>query len=84
METAIFRHLENEKLSLENKYKSFETDLSHMAQQLPKDTKLIQEKRELLAKQENSRREILEKISELESVEYADYSNEIELLVMLE
>lgn len=84
METAIFRHLENEKLSLENKYKSFETYLSDMAQQLPKDTKFIQEKRELLAKHENSRREILEKISELESVEYADYSNEIELLVMLE
>uniref|UniRef100_A0A1I8NV53 Rad50/SbcC-type AAA domain-containing protein n=1 Tax=Stomoxys calcitrans TaxID=35570 RepID=A0A1I8NV53_STOCA len=74
------RHLENEKLSLENKYKGFENDLSHIAQQIPQDAKLIMEKRDLLAKKENTRREILEKITELEGVEYADYSNEVELL----
>ncbi|XP_058980597.1 structural maintenance of chromosomes protein 6 [Musca domestica] len=74
------RHLENEKQSLELKNKSYETDLSQMSNQIPQVTKLIQEQRELLIKQENTRREIMEKIAELDNIEYADYSNEIQLL----
>ncbi|XP_073832880.1 structural maintenance of chromosomes 6 [Musca autumnalis] len=74
------RQLENEKSDLETKYKELQTDLSRVNKQIPQDTKLIHEKRQLLEKSESERREILEKITELESIEYADYSNEIQLL----
>ncbi|XP_058974562.1 structural maintenance of chromosomes protein 6-like isoform X3 [Musca domestica] len=74
------RHLENEKQSLELKNKSYETDLSQMINQISQVIKLIQEQRELLIKQQNASQEIMEKIAELDNIEYADYSNEIQLL----
>ncbi|XP_061389383.1 structural maintenance of chromosomes protein 6 [Musca vetustissima] len=74
------RDLEGEKRALEEKLKIFEKDLSHMSNEIPQDAKHIHEKRELLAKQENARRDIMERIDELDRIEYADYSNEILLL----
>lgn len=68
-------------MSLQNKCKSLETELNNTGEQIPRDTKLIQEKRKLLERHESSKKELLEKITEIESIEYADYTNETNLLV---
>lgn len=56
-------------------------DFQHVQKELPKDARAIEEKRSLLANQETKYRELQDKINELQNAEYADYSNEIELLV---
>ncbi|XP_065365152.1 structural maintenance of chromosomes protein 6 [Calliphora vicina] len=74
------RNLAHEKSSFEKKYKGLEVDLKTTGQQIPHDLKNIQEKRVKLHEHENKLGELLEKIKELQNVEYADYNNEIEYL----
>lgn len=76
-----FRHLINEKLNLERGYEDLEVDLNHIGKQIPEDLKNIQVKRIKLQQHEKQVTELQEKISDLENVEYADYSKEIEYLV---
>uniref|UniRef100_A0A1B0A630 Uncharacterized protein n=1 Tax=Glossina pallidipes TaxID=7398 RepID=A0A1B0A630_GLOPL len=76
-----YRYLEVGKSKLENQLSSLKKDLEGVCPQLCKDKEQIQNKRALLEKKEGAFMEIQQKIADLENVEYADYNNELQLLI---
>uniref|UniRef100_A0A1A9ZV14 Uncharacterized protein n=1 Tax=Glossina pallidipes TaxID=7398 RepID=A0A1A9ZV14_GLOPL len=78
---ANYRYLEVEKSKLENQLSSLEKDLEGVGPQLCKDKEQIQNKHALLEEKEGALMEIQQKIADLENVEYADYNNELQLLI---
>ncbi|KAI9575195.1 hypothetical protein GQX74_015191 [Glossina fuscipes] len=74
------KYLEVEKSKLENQLSSLKKDLEGVVPQLCKDKEQIQNKRALLEEKEGALMEMLQKIADLDNVEYADYNNELQLL----
>lgn len=75
--------MKKDKEQIESKLLTLDNELEHLDQQLPKDRKLIEEKRLIIEKHMNSCENIKEKIRELENFHYIDNTHQLQLLVIL-